>query len=59
MKKYLTFATTFVFGLLIVLATSMFTVDQRQWAIVFQLGEIKEVIDEPGQGPSVSKGPYV
>ena len=48
MKKYLTFATTFVFGLLIVLATSMFTVDQRQWAIVFQLGEIKEVIDEPG-----------
>ena len=25
-----------------------FTVDQRQRAIVFQLGEIKEVIDEPG-----------
>jgi membrane protease subunit HflC len=27
---------------------SLFTVDQRQFAIVFQLGEIKEVIDKPG-----------
>lgn len=27
---------------------SLFTVDQRQFAIVFQLGEIKQVIDEPG-----------
>ncbi|MBL8438971.1 MAG: protease modulator HflC [Zoogloeaceae bacterium] len=27
---------------------SLFTVDQRQHAIVFQLGEIKEVISEPG-----------
>ncbi|MDP1525203.1 MAG: protease modulator HflC [Rhodocyclaceae bacterium] len=26
----------------------VFTVDQRQYAIVFQLGEIKEVIKEPG-----------
>ncbi|MCX8086827.1 MAG: protease modulator HflC [Rhodocyclaceae bacterium] len=26
----------------------LFTVDQRQYAIVFQLGEIKEVITEPG-----------
>lgn len=26
----------------------LFTVDQRQYAIVFQLGEIKDVIDEPG-----------
>jgi membrane protease subunit HflC len=42
----------FVFGLLLaafLLAGSMiFTVDQRQYAIVFQLGEIKEVITEPG-----------
>ncbi|NTV11587.1 MAG: protease modulator HflC [Zoogloea sp.] len=27
---------------------SMFTVDQRQYAIVFQLGEVKKVISEPG-----------
>jgi len=27
---------------------SLFTVDQRQFAIVFQLGEVKEVISEPG-----------
>ncbi len=33
---------------LIVLSMAMFTVDQRQYAIVFQLGEIKEVIGEPG-----------
>ena len=30
------------------LSMSVFTVDQRQFAIVFQLGEIKEVIKEPG-----------
>jgi membrane protease subunit HflC len=33
---------------LVVLAMSMFTVDQRQHAIVFQLGEVKRVISEPG-----------
>jgi membrane protease subunit HflC len=33
---------------LVVLAMSIFTVDQRQFAIVFQLGEVKRVIDEPG-----------
>lgn len=27
---------------------SLFTVDQRQYAIVFQLGEVKDVISEPG-----------
>lgn len=33
----------------VVLASmSLFTVDQRQYAIVFQLGEVKDVIDEPG-----------
>jgi membrane protease subunit HflC len=31
-----------------VLATSIFTVDQRQYAIVFQLGEVREVITDPG-----------
>lgn len=33
---------------LIVAAMSLFTVDQRQYAIVFQLGEVKQVITEPG-----------
>ena len=37
-----------VAALLIVAATSLFTVDQREQAIVFQLGEIREVITEPG-----------
>jgi membrane protease subunit HflC len=34
--------------LLIVLSMSVFTVDQRQFAIVRQFGEIKQVIDQPG-----------
>lgn len=34
--------------LLIVLASTMFVVDQRRFAIVFSLGEIKQVIDKPG-----------
>lgn len=33
---------------LVVLAMSIFTVDQRQFALVFQLGEVKQVISEPG-----------
>jgi membrane protease subunit HflC len=33
---------------LVVLAMSIFTVDQRQYALVFQLGEVKKVITEPG-----------
>ena len=33
---------------LIVLSMSMFTVDQRQYALVFQLGEVKRSITEPG-----------
>jgi len=37
-----------VVTVLVVLAMSMFTVDQRQFAIVFQLGEVKRVIEEPG-----------
>lgn len=35
--------------LVVVIASmSLFTVDQRQYAVVFQLGEVKEVIDKPG-----------
>ncbi|MBS1141776.1 MAG: protease FtsH subunit HflC [Proteobacteria bacterium] len=33
---------------LVVLAMSIFTVDQRQYAVVFQLGEVKRAIAEPG-----------
>ncbi|TMH48981.1 MAG: protease modulator HflC [Betaproteobacteria bacterium] len=35
-------------GVIGLAALSAFTVDQRQRAIVFQLGEIKDLIDEPG-----------
>jgi membrane protease subunit HflC len=31
-----------------VLGASIFTVDQRQYAIIFQLGEVKDVIADPG-----------
>jgi modulator of FtsH protease HflC len=37
-----------VLVVLVILAMSIFTVDQRQFAIVFQLGEVKRVIEEPG-----------
>lgn len=48
MRRNLPFVAAFAFGLLVVVAMSMFTVDQRKFAIVFQLGEIKDVITEPG-----------
>jgi modulator of FtsH protease HflC len=48
MNRNLPFIAAFLVGLMILAATSLFTVDQRQYAIVFQLGEIKEVIKEPG-----------
>ncbi len=34
--------------ILVVVSMSIFTVDQRQYALVFQLGEVKRVITEPG-----------
>jgi membrane protease subunit HflC len=48
MGRNLPFVGAFLIGLAVVAAMSLFTVDQRQYAIVFQLGEIKEVITEPG-----------
>ena len=48
MKRNLPFVAAFVLAVLAALAMSMFTVDQRRFAIVFQLGEIKDVITEPG-----------
>jgi membrane protease subunit HflC len=41
------FAVAFL-AVLVVLGATIFTVDQRQHAIVFQLGEVREVIEEPG-----------
>jgi len=37
-----------VIAALVLASMSLFAVDQRERAIVFQLGEIKEVIDQPG-----------
>lgn len=34
--------------LILLASTTLFTVDQRQKAIIFQLGELKEVVDKPG-----------
>jgi len=39
---------TGVFALLIILGGSFFTIDQRQYAIVFQFGEAMRVLDKPG-----------
>jgi membrane protease subunit HflC len=41
-------ALAVVVGVLILASLSAFTVDQRQRAIVFQLGEIKEIVNDPG-----------
>ncbi len=43
--------TSIVLGALVafmVLSSTMFIVDQRQFAVVYALGEIKEVVSEPG-----------
>ena len=37
-----------VIALLVVAGMSMFTVDQREFAMVFQLGEIREIVTSPG-----------
>ena len=36
------------FVLLLILSSMIFVVDQRKYAIVFALGQIKEVVREPG-----------
>ncbi|HUY04884.1 MAG TPA: protease modulator HflC [Rhodocyclaceae bacterium] len=48
MRRNLPFAAAALLLILVVLASSMFTVDQRQFAIVFQFGEVKDVITKPG-----------
>ena len=48
MRNSLPFVAAAIFGILVAAAMSIFTVDQRKFAIVLQLGEIKSVIAEPG-----------
>ena len=48
MKLGMNFVAAIVVALLAVLGSSIFTVDQRQHAIVFQLGEVRDVISKPG-----------
>jgi membrane protease subunit HflC len=48
MNRSLSLALSGLFSLLVVFAATVFTVDQRQFAIIFQLGEVREVISEPG-----------
>ncbi len=48
MNSRMNFVGALVATVLVVLAMSMFTVDQRQYALVFQLGEVKRAISEPG-----------
>lgn len=48
MSNRLTAALVGVVAVLIILWMSSFTVDQRENALVFQLGEIKDVVTEPG-----------
>ena len=47
MRHGISFVGTALSVVLVVLGLSIFTVDQRQHAIIFQLGEVKEVITEP------------
>jgi modulator of FtsH protease HflC len=44
----LPFLLALIFAVFVTAGAMLFTVDQRQYAIVFQLGEIKEVIKDPG-----------
>jgi membrane protease subunit HflC len=48
MSGRLSFSIAVLISVAAMVAMSLFTVDQRQYAIVFQLGQIKEVITEPG-----------
>ena len=48
MKIGLNFTAAIVAAILVALGSSIFTVDQRQYAILFQLGEVREVISDPG-----------
>ena len=44
----LNFVAAAVAGFFVLIGTTIFTVVQRQHAIIFQLGEVREVLSEPG-----------
>ena len=48
MQRHLSFIGFLGVGAILLFAATVFTVHQRQGAIIFQLGEVKEVISEPG-----------
>jgi membrane protease subunit HflC len=48
MQRHISTLASLFFGAIVLFAATVFTVDQRQYAIIFQLGEVKEVITEPG-----------
>ena len=43
-------ASALIVAILLILSQSMFMVDQRQFAVVFQLGELIRIKDQPGLG---------
>ncbi|HWV19218.1 MAG TPA: protease modulator HflC [Rhodocyclaceae bacterium] len=48
MQRNASFVLAALFALIIGLLASVFTVDQRQYAVVFQFGEIRTVYSQPG-----------
>ena len=48
MKASINIVAAVFVTVLVVLGATIFTVDQRQYAIIFQLGEVRNVIEEPG-----------
>ncbi|MDR2613886.1 MAG: protease modulator HflC [Candidatus Accumulibacter sp.] len=48
MMRILNLVAAVVVAIIGVVAMSIFTVDQRQYAIIFELGEVRQVISEPG-----------
>ena len=48
MQRNASFILAALFALIIGLLSSVFTVDQRQYAVVFQFGEIRTVYSQPG-----------
>ena len=46
--RILNFVAAVVAVIIGMLAASIFTVDQRQYAIIFELGEVRKVISDPG-----------
>ena len=48
MKQSIGFVGGIVAVLVVVAGLCLFTVDQRQYALIFQLGEVKQVVTEPG-----------